>query len=355
MLPAMSHPYRGLPDSAFWRRAVAGLPEDEVDPVVAAPFTIGRETPIATCGSCFAQHISRVLSRRGYTYLVTEPAPEGDPDPESYGVFPARTGNIYTVRQLLQTFTRAYSLFHPADTAWRRKDGAFVDPFRPQVRASGFETVEALEADRKRHLAAVRAMFEDCEVFVFTLGLTEAWVSARDGAVFPLAPGVAGGEPGPDYAFHNMDVDEMVRDLSDFIRRLRVVNPGVRLILTVSPVPLVATYAPAHVLTATTYSKAALRVVADMAARLLPEVCYFPSYEIITGPQARGRYFADDLRSVTDEGVERVMGVFGRHFLGETASAPARARPTAAALSDADRERLRELSEVICDEEALDV
>ena len=299
----MSHPYRDLPDSAFWRRAVAGRPEAEVDPVLEAPFTIGRSTPIATCGSCFAQHIARVLTRQGYNYLVTEPAPEGDPDPESYGVFPARTGNIYTTRQLLQTFERAYGLFRPADTAWTRDDGALVDPFRPQVRKAGFPTLEALEADRKRHLAAVRAMFEDCEVFIFTLGLTEAWVSARDGAAFPLAPGVAGGEPGPGYAFRNLGVEEMVADLNSFIRRLRVVNPGVRLILTVSPVPLVATYEPAHVLTATSYSKAALRVVADMVAKAEEGVCYFPSYEIITGPQARGRYFAEDLRSVTDEGV----------------------------------------------------
>ncbi len=351
----MSHPYRDLPDTAFWRRAVAGLPEAEVDPVVGAPFTIGRSTPIATSGSCFAQHIARVLTRQGYNYLVTEPAPEGDPDPESYGVFPARTGNIYTTRQLLQTFERAYGLFRPADTAWTREDGALVDPFRPQVRKSGFPTLEALEADRKRHFAAVRAMFEDCEVFVFTLGLTEAWLSARDGAAVPLAPGVAGGEPGPDYTFKNLGVEEMVADLKTFIRRLRVVNPAVRLILTVSPVPLVATYEPEHVLTATTYSKAALRVAADMVARSEEDVCYFPSYEIISGPQARGRYFAEDLRSVTDEGVARVMGVFARHFLGETASAPERPAAPAAELSKADAERLQELSEVICDEEALDV
>ena len=106
-------------------------------------------------------------------------------------------------------------------------------------------------------------------------------------------------------------------------------------------------------LTATTYSKAALRVVAEMASRAEEDVCYFPSYEIITGPQARGRYFADDLRSVTDEGVARVMGIFGRHFLGETASA--RQHHADAQLSQADADRLQELSEVICDEEALDV
>lgn len=341
----VTHPYANLPDHAFWRRVVS----EDVDPVIEAPFRIGLQTPIATAGSCFAQHISRVLSEKGYNYLVTEP--EG----EDAGVFPARFGNIYTPRQLLQTFDRAYAVFRPTDQAWRRPDGAFVDPFRPRICASGFSSAQEVEAERRGHLAAVRAMFESCEVFVFTLGLTEAWVSTRDGAVFPLAPGVAGGEPGDDYAFHNFTVAEMVADLDAFLRKLRLVNPGVRVILTVSPVPLVATYEPRHVLVATTYSKAALRVTAEMVAEADPDVCYFPSYEIITGPQARGRYFADDLRTITPEGVDRVMAVFSRHFLAQEASGVGRETPPGpASLSAADQARYDLLAAVVCDEEALD-
>ena len=252
----MSHPYADLPDNAFWRRAIS----EEIDPVVEAPFRIGQTAAIATAGSCFAQHISRVLDESGYRYLVTETQGAGA------GVFPARFGNIYTPRQLLQTFERAYATFRPVDQAWRRDDGAFVDPFRPRIDLEGFASAEAVEAARAGHLAAVREMFEACSVFIFTLGLTEAWVSTRDGAVFPLAPGVAGGEPGEGYAFHNFTVEEMVADLRAFVRKLRVVNPTVSLILTVSPVPLVATYEPRHVLVSTTYSKAALRVAADAGA-----------------------------------------------------------------------------------------
>ena len=82
-------------------------------------------------------------------------------------------------------------------------------------------------------------------------------------------------------------------------------NPRVKVILTVSPVPLVATAEEAHVLVATTLSKSVLRVAAEVVSARGRDVAYFPSYEIITGPQARGRYFAEDLRSVTDEGVDR--------------------------------------------------
>ncbi len=39
------------------------------------------------------------------------------------------------------------------------------------------------------HLAAVRRMFEESHLFIFTVGLTEIWESTVDGAVFPVAPG----------------------------------------------------------------------------------------------------------------------------------------------------------------------
>jgi hypothetical protein len=347
----MLNPYHGRPDYTFWRRAVAGREAKDVDPVTETPFKIAREDRIATAGSCFAQHISRTLARLGYRYLVTEAEPEGGG--ENYSVFPARFGNIYTTRQLLQTFDRAYGLFRPLDDVWTRPDGALVDPFRPQIQSAGFASPAALAVDRKRHFAAVRTMCEDCDVFIFTLGVTETWISTRDGAAFPVAPGVSGGEPSPNYAFHNLDVNEMVADLSAFLGKLRVVNPGVRVILTVSPVPLIATYEPRHVLVSNTYSKAALRVTAEMVCRNTPDVCYFPSYEIITGAHARSAYFEPDLRNIREGGVAQVMETFGRHFLAEVAHARTPAAAPAR-LSIKDQQRFADLSEVVCDEEAID-
>lgn len=346
----MNSPYADAPDTAFWSRAVAGWRPGELDPAGPAPFAIGRDDPVATTGSCFAQHIAGALAERGYRYLVTEPGPSD----RGYGVFPARFGNIYTVRQLLQTFDRAYGLFRPRETAWTRADGALVDPFRPRVEPAGFASLEALAADRRTHLGAVRRMFEDCDVFVFTLGLTEAWRAKADGAVFPLAPGVAGGAFDPAlHEFHNFEPDEMTADLRAFLAKLRTVNPRVRTILTVSPVPLIATAADRHVLLSNTWSKAALRVTAEAVARAEPNVAYFPAYEIVTGPQTAGRFFAEDLRSVTAEGVARVMDVFAGSFLREQASSADIAAPNAP-LSDQARAAYAKAADVVCDEEAID-
>lgn len=358
----MPHPYRNLPSRAFWRDAVSAMSGEAVDPVTDVPFRIALTDRVATAGSCFAQHISRTLSADGFRYHVTERAPPtaNKEDIASYGVFPARFGNIYTVRQLLQLFQRAYGVFEPVDTVWRNPEGAWVDPFRPLIQARGFPSEKALLEDREIHLAAVREMFEASDVFVFTLGLTEGWRSKADGAVFPLAPGVRSTvERMDDYEFHNFEVAEMVEDLNKFIEYFRRLNPNVKILLTVSPVALVATYEPRHVLVSTIYSKSALRVVAEMISRRHEDVAYFPSYEIITGPQAQGRYFQPDMRGVTTEGVAHVMSMFRKHFLSQVqtdeAAQPAhrRSRSPSAPHGDPGNSSIEAASGVVCDEEAL--
>jgi len=184
---------------------------------------------------------------------------------------------------------------------------------------------------------------------IFTLGLTESWVSTRDGAVVPIVPGAVGVDGG-DFEFANFSVSDMVRDLETVIEKLRVINPSVHVLLTVSPVPLIATYENRHVLVSTTYSKSALRVVADAVCRNISEVDYFQSYEIIAGPQPRGRFFANDLRTVTPEGVEAVMDVFVRHYLTD---APQDRYPPVAPAPVELEQIIREY-ETICDEEVLD-
>jgi hypothetical protein len=357
----MGNPYSGKPDSQFWSRAVARPDLQDVDPVGCVSFRINSLSKIATAGSCFAQHIARMLMQRGYGYLVTEARPAFSfSENENYGTFTARYGNIYTVRQLRQLFQRAYAVYEPDTVFWARPDGRLIDPFRPQIQAGGFGTEEELLCDRQSHLSAVREAFETCNIFVFTLGLTEGWESTIDGAVFPLAPGtVAPGVDEGSYRFHNFSVAEMVEDLTHFISDLRGVNPDVRIILSVSPVPLIATFEQRHVLTANSYSKSALRVVAEQLSQSTDRCDYFPSYEMITGLHTRGLFYHDDLRQVRIEGVEYVMKMFARHYLGEVVeSEPFRPAPVMSAENGAaltERAAAMEaLGAVICDEETIE-
>lgn len=346
-----SHPYEDIADHQRWSRAVTWAPPGGLDPVVHPRFRITPEDRIATMGSCFAQHLSRHLERSGLGYDVAERAPAGMSAEEArrrqYGTFSARYGNVYTVAQAVQLIRRAYGDLEPVDEAWRR-GSVVVDPFRPQVEPDGFADLAALRTDRVVHLAATQDAIERADVLVFTLGLTEAWRSRHDGCVFPVAPGVSGGEWSPDdHEFVNFTVEEVTSGLDTLCQLLRSVNPRLRVLLTVSPVPLIATYEDRHVLVSTTLSKAVLRVAADAAQRRFDFVDYFPSFELIAAASAGRQYHEPDLREVREVGVAHVMRCFSRHYV-EGAAAPIEpAAPPPSPANGAD-------GSLVCDEEAIE-
>ena len=356
------HPYRNKPNYAFWSRSVAGVNSDDVDPVIKCEFKISKLDHVATAGSCFAQHIARHLAANGLNFLITEKAhpivPQNLVSSYNYGVFPARFGNIYTSRQLLQLFKRVYGEFQPKDDLWKNANGNLIDPFRPQIQPNGFPTETEYRADRLQHFAKVRKMFAELSVFIFTLGLTECWVSREDGAVYPLCPGVSGGSFDANrYEFLNLRVDEVSHDLIEFADRLRQINPKAKIILTVSPVPLVATAEDRHVLVSNTYSKSVLRVAAETVTQSRTDVVYFPSYEIITGNFSRCRYFNDDLRSINETGVSHVMRVFLKHYADISISLtgqPLQPLQSEESTLDSHSLEMARLVEVNCDEVALD-
>jgi hypothetical protein len=320
------NPYRNRPPAHVWKTGVAALEPRSVIPIRAKRFTIDDGAVIATAGSCFAQEIGRYLATMpGIGFLRTEPTAPDQP------LFSALYGNVYTARQLVQLFDRALGHFTPADIAWRRDDGRYVDPFRPFMFRSGFATIEAVAIARAAHLEAARRVFTDCSVFVFTLGLTESWRAKADGAVFPVAPGVVVGEhtDPAGYEFHNFSYAQVVADLRGFVSRMGAVNPDARIILTVSPVPLTATCTDEHILVANAHSKAILRTACGEMDAEIDRVYYFPSYEIISGAFNKGRYYDANLRTVTRDGVDHVMAAFRQTYRDAPALTPAAANPFA--------------------------
>jgi hypothetical protein len=315
----VAHPYASAPNNAFWSRAVsrAWKPSEVLH---TEQKLIRKGDKVVSAGSCFASNIVPYLEKSGFTYLRTEethPAfADLDPEPFGYAKFSAAYGNIYTARQLLQLLKRCMKLFSPIEDRWIVGDKV-VDPYRPGLRyyARSHREFDLLT---QQHLNRTREAFEKASVFVFTLGLTEAWVSELDGAVFPACPGTVAGSYDPArHKFVNFGVAEIAADLDAVVELLKQMNPAIRIILTVSPVPLVATATGNHVLAASTYSKSVLRVVAGEVAERHTDVTYFPSYELVTGPQAPKDFFEEDRRNVSSAGVDVVMGAMLAHCEGE--------------------------------------
>jgi len=319
----MDNPYQQQPQRAFWRSAVADLSAIEMHGVYQPSFAITPDMRIAAAGSCFAQHIAAQFKARGFGFLDTEPAPpmlDADSAKEfGYGLYSARYGNIYSVRQLVQLFDRAASRFAPRDDIWET-NGKYYDPFRPTIQPGGFASEAELRLDRDFHLCQVARLLEQTDLFVFTFGLTEAWVNRHDGAVLPTCPGTHAGRYDPEtYAFKNFRVSEVLEDAESFIAMARRHNPAMRFLFTVSPVPLTATATDQHVLPATVYSKSVLRAACGELMEAHDFVDYFPSYELVASHPMRGIFFRPNMRNVAAEGVARVMDIF---FAAHGAAAP---------------------------------
>jgi len=348
----VKNPYRDQPRRAFWRPAVAEVAPAPMADIYEPRFPVTRETRISTAGSCFAQHITRQFRSRGYRFMDFEPAPPMlDPDTAEgfgYGRYSARYGNIYSMRQLTQLFDRAAGQFEPEEEYWQTGDAVF-DPFRPTIQPGGFASPAELRADRDYHLSRVRRILAQTDLFVFTFGLTEAWVNLRDGAVLPSCPGTHAGTFDSDrYAFRNFRFAEVLADAERFIAMAEAENPAIRFLFTVSPVPLTATASDQHVLAATTYSKSVLRAVCGELTMAHANVDYFPSYELVAAPAMRGMSYAPDMRGVTDDGVARVMDT----FFAAHGDGPA---PAAGPISPDAPHGQQTAADTACDEEVLDM
>jgi hypothetical protein len=303
----LASPYNDLSQERFWRYGVTLSDPRNVVNIHTPKWAIAPTDTVVTMGSCFAQHIATWLRERD----LNVPFFDTDKNIKSRN-FSANYGNIYTVRQALQLTEEISGHRKCSEKAWRLQNG-FVDPLRPNVfetPVSGSDLVAELRAD---HLKAVERAFKQLDILVLTLGLTEAWRVNACGTVLPVAPGVTGGDYDPGkYSFVNFTYPEIVSDLDQFCTALREIRQGrdFKLILTVSPVPLTATYEDRHVLQSTTYSKSVLRAVAGDFISLNKYADYFPSFEIINNPAAKSSFFEDNLRSVKSEAVQAVMNHF---------------------------------------------
>lgn len=318
-----SNPYRGLASRAFWRSAVS-----EIHPLAPADFyekkfEISKADKIATAGSCFAQHIARAMKHEGFAVMDVEPAPPTLPHEVrkrfGFDIYSARYANIYTAAQLKQILLEAFEGATSPDPVWEH-DGRYYDSMRPSVEPNGLPCKQEVHDHRKQHLASIRRLLSEMDVFIFTLGLTECWKYKGSDWVFPTAPGTIAGSYNPDhYEFINFSHSQILDDLLHAIYLIKKHNKSkeLRFLFTVSPVPLTATYSGENVIVASSYSKAVLRSVAGEVVSTVKNSAYFPSYEMVTSPISRGIFFDGNMRTVNKAGVDIIMRSFlSKHKVG---------------------------------------
>jgi hypothetical protein len=182
-----------------------------------------------------------------------------------------------------QIFEYTFEQWEPALRWWiAPKSGTVQDPYR---RTIIYDTIEEAEADFARHLIHSKRALERAAVLILTLGLTEIWQDRIDGSVIslPSGPYVKEGGDMRRYAFRVSRYNENLQNLERIHEIMAKHNPGCRLLMTVSPVNLWATFRKdMDVISASCNSKSTLRAVTDEFTVRHDNVFYFPAYEMAT-------------------------------------------------------------------------
>lgn len=252
-----------------------------------APF-LDKTSAIVAFGSCFATEIRWFLTKKGYN-VITE-----------------KTGKAY-ITTMGDGIVNTFAILQQFEWAWENKVPKADLWHGYSAESFGYDEAVRLET---------KALFDAAECFIITLGLSEIWYDEPTGEVFWRA--VPKGMHDPSrHKFRVSTFEENYRNLEAICRLIRKYRPDAAIVLTVSPVPLAATFRPISCHAANSVSKAILRAAVDQLYRdqLAKDgkaFYYFPSYEVVTC--LFNHPWTDDRRHIYPHVLDFNMTIFEHYF-----------------------------------------
>jgi len=243
-------------------------------------FKLSKNDNFFMIGSCFARGLERILmSRKLIVSSYTEDFLKWRPANEN--VTPLGATNRYNTGSIANDFRWHLdkSSTFPEDSFLEISAGLFTDPHMNPTLAPG--SVNEL-IERRDIWASVFDRLSKVNVVIITLGLVEAWYDHKTGLVLNSAPDPrAIRKDRGRFAFVKLGFQDNLNNLNEIHRLLSKVCPDdFRMVVTVSPVPLMRTFTDQDIVVANQYSKNCLRTVAQEFSDTHDNVAYFPSYEI---------------------------------------------------------------------------
>jgi hypothetical protein len=271
---------------------------------------ITPDTQITAFGSCFAANISNWLSKRRFRVLNKDDAAK----------------NAYVVA-CGEGMVNSFVIRQQFEWAWENKsfDGALWHGYKAEE--YGYDP--AIQAETRR-------IFDATDFFILTFGLSEVWYDEPTGNVFWRTIPKDVYDPAR-HKFRVSTVEENRDNLRAIYRLIRKHRPDAKILFTLSPIPLIATFRDVSCLTANSVSKAVLRVAIDEVVREFRDegvLSYWPSYELVTDVFALP--YKPDRRHPQGSVLDYIMTLFEHAWCVDTkAPRPSLTLAWAQALADA--------------------
>lgn len=292
-------------EGTAWQR-ISG--EEFFTPVIRSEFAIEEDDRIFAIGSCFARTVERALVRLGLEVDSLSDVFDAFEPTWAEG-WPIGFANKYNAPAIVNELRWALEPGgeFPPDALQQIPDGSWADP---QAHYSVFGSSD-LETAHQRHrlLTELTGLIPASRIVVVTLGLIETFFDEKIGLHTNFTPHLSGDQL-DRFTFRVLTYDEVVAALEEIHELLsQYGHPDVEIVVTVSPVPLGATFTGEDIVLANNLSKSTLRTAAGWWASEHDNVHYFPSYEMVMYSEPDKAWFLDG-RHVRPKLVQHIMETF---------------------------------------------
>jgi len=302
------------PDDSAGKYAFQRLRHTWFTAKIGPKFKLRSDDKFFAIGSCFARGIESSLIK--HNVAVESAAPEfAKLQPANKEVSGLGFTNKYNTYSILNELRWALDpdVEFPRESIVPLTKTTWYDPHTNPT----LEFADLKETLRRRVLMqAVTKRIEGCRAVILTLGLAEVWRDVIADVFVNRTPIPSLFKTDPErYEFHLTSFAENWANLEAIHELLsHYGHPDIRIIVTVSPVPLMNTFSTMDIVTANTWGKSLLRAAAQEWAAAHSNVDYFPSYEIVQNSD-RAAVWETDLRHVKGAAAQHVMNLFVVNYL----------------------------------------
>lgn len=234
--------------------------------VTVPDFSVDYNSKLMMLGSCFAENMGGRFSYYKFDVDVNPCGIVYNPLSVANALRLVIEGKRFKGEDLFQVGGKWASLFH---------HGAFSSTDQAVCLNRINERLERAN----RNLGAL-------DLLVITWGTAWVYKYTKEGVVVANCHKI----PSQEFERYRLSVEDIVAEYVPLIESLRQVNPGVRVVFTVSPIRHWKDGAHGNQL-----SKATLLLAIDQLQERLDHVYYFPAYEIVLDELRDYRFFADDM------------------------------------------------------------
>lgn len=245
---------------------------------------------IGMLGSCFAENIGRMLQ---YYRFRTDVNPTGilyNPLSVARTLEFLADKHIFTEEELLPNAGKWVSLYH---------HGSF-----------SASTKEECLRNINDRLKVAAEKLPEIDLLILTFGT--AWVYRHRATGITVAN--CHRFPVADFERFRLTPDLIAEEFREVIGKLRKINPGLRILFTVSPIRHWKDGAHENQV-----SKAVLLLAIEELVRELPGTYYFPAYEIVMDELRDYRFYEEDMLHISSQAVGYIWEKFVSAWIASSA------------------------------------